>query len=101
MAKGMARANIDFATTHSNSDTHVAPAQTKYVAGAGASVYVNGQPAIVLGDSIACGDIVVETSTKVFIGGKGVHRLADELSAHAGSYSPSICAQASTNVFAG
>lgn len=102
MAKGIARANIDFATTHTNGDdTHTAPAQTKYVAGGGSNVFVNGQMAIVLGDSTQCGDTVIETSTTVFIGGKGVHRLADKLTAHNGTYSPSICAQAAMNVFAG
>jgi uncharacterized Zn-binding protein involved in type VI secretion len=101
MAKGLARANIDFAITHSNGDTHTAPDETRYIAGGGINVNVNGFPSIVFGDLIQCGDIVVETSTKVFINGKGVHRFADKLSAHAGTYTPTVCAQASSTVFAG
>jgi len=100
---GIARANIDFAITHiplSGGAPHIAPSMTKYIPG-GAKVFVNGQAAIVLNDSTACGDTVIETSTKVFVGGKGVHRLGDKLTAHMGTYSPSICAQASTDVFAG
>jgi uncharacterized Zn-binding protein involved in type VI secretion len=97
---GIARGFIDFASTHANGDTHMAPAQTRYVPSQG-GVFVNGQPAIILGDSLTCGDVVVETSTKVFIGGKGVHRLGDKLSSHSGTYSPSICISASGNVIAG
>lgn len=100
---GVARANIDFATTHSplsGGTPHISPAQTKYVA-SGATVFVNGQPIVVLGDSIACGDTVIETSTKVFANGKGVHRLGDMLTAHVGTFTPTVCAQASTDVFAG
>ena len=80
--------------------THVAPAQTLYVASQG-NVFINGQPAIVLADSTACGDTVIGTSMTVFVGGKGVHRLTDALTAHEGTFSPSVCAQASMDVFAG
>lgn len=99
---GIARANTDWATTHSNGDdTHSESAQTIYLAGAGSSVYINGQPAIVQGDYVACGEIVVEASATVFIGGKGVHRLGDKLDSHTGTYSLSVCDVASGDVFAG
>lgn len=98
---GIARANVDWATTHEDGETHTAPAQTIYLAGAAANVYVNGQPAIVQGDSTACGEIAVEASGSVFINGKGVHRLGDKLDSHDGNFSPSECASASANVFAG
>lgn len=101
MGLGIARANIDYAITHTNgSVTHVAPAQTIYVASQ-AEVFINGQPGIVLSDLTACGDTVIGTSSSVFIGGKPVHRLTDSLTAHEGTFSPSVCAQASTDVFAG
>lgn len=101
---GIARANTDWATTHtplSGGTPHIEPAQTIYLAGAGSSVYVNGQPAIVLGDSVACGELTIEASSTVFIGGKGVHRLGDRLESHAGTFTPSVCAVASGDVFAG
>ena len=95
---GIARATIDYASTH---DGHTAPAETIYVASAGASVYVNGFPAVKQLDVALCGDIAIEASTKVFVQGRGVHRLTDSLDSHAGTYSPSVCASASSNVFAG
>jgi uncharacterized Zn-binding protein involved in type VI secretion len=97
---GIARATIDFSSTHSNDETHLSPAQTKYVPN-GAKVFINGYPAVRLGDSTECGDTVNEASAKVFIGGKGVHRLGDSLSAHGGTYTPSVCISASGNVSAG
>lgn len=96
---GIARGNIDYATTHSNSsNTHTQPNQTIYV-GKG-SVYVNGQQAIVKGDKVRCGEEALGSSSTVFIGGKGVHRKGDACDSHKGTYSPSICATGSTNVFA-
>lgn len=97
---GIARAGIDFASTHSNGSTHTAPAETLYVANAGANVFVNGKAAIVQGGQVLCGELALIGSSTVFIGGKGVHRLGDLCDSHAGSYSPSVCVQASSNVFA-
>lgn len=98
---GIARANIDWASTHINGDTHSAGARTLYVPGFASNVYVNGQPAIVQGDRTACGEITIGASSSVFINEKGVHRLGDKLDSHAGTYSPSVCASASTDVFVG
>jgi hypothetical protein len=101
MGLGIARGTIDYATTHTGGDTHIAPAETLYVGGAGATVFVNGFPAIVQGDIAICGDIAVGCSGTVFIGGRGVHRLNDALDSHVGTYTPSVCAVAAVNVFAG
>lgn len=101
MGLGIARGTIDYASTHINGDMHVAPAQTLYVGGAGATVFVNGFPAIMQGDVAMCGDIAVGCSATVFIGGRGVHRLTDQLDSHIGTYTPSVCVSAAGNVFAG
>lgn len=65
---------------------HAAPCapfhQTAYVATVNSSVYINGELAIVDGDSTACGDPVVGKSSKVFINGKGVHRVDDATAGH-------------------
>lgn len=99
---GIARANVDYASTHTKDDTtHSASAETKYVSPSGATVFIGGNSVITRGDTAACGDIAVGASTSVFVGGKGVHRLGDSLDSHSGSYSPSVCASASDNVFAG
>lgn len=97
---GIARANIDYASTHSAGETHTAPAQTIYVGSGGQNVYVNGQVAIVDQDVTLCGEKVKEFSSNVFINGKGVHRLGDLLDSHEGTFSPSVCVSASSNVFA-
>lgn len=101
MGMGIARANIDWATTHVQSDVHTEPGDTMYMPGANMTVFVNGQPAVVQMDSVMCGELAIGCSTTVFIGGKGVHRLQDLCDSHAFTYSPSVCAVASTNVIAG
>lgn len=101
MGLGIARSTIDYASAHSNGSSHTSPDQTFYVAGAGSKVLVNGFPAIVQLDTAACGDIAIGCSTSVFINGKGVHRITDELDSHVGTYSPSVCDSAASNVFAG
>lgn len=98
MGLGIARGLIDYASTHSD---HIEIIDTIYVPSAGSNVFVNGFPAVVQFDTAACGDIAIGCSTKVFIGGKGVHRLTDPLDSHMMTYPPSFCAAAATNVFAG
>lgn len=95
---GIARGGIDYASTH---DGHIEIIDTLYLPGAGSSVYVNGFPAIKQFDVAACGDVAIGVSSKVFIGGRGVHRLGDPLDSHAGTYSPSFCAAAAQDVYAG
>jgi uncharacterized Zn-binding protein involved in type VI secretion len=94
---GIARVGLDFASTHSNGDTHVLP---KYVSG-NAKVLINGKPAVVQDSALSCGDKAKGCSNKVLIGGKGVHRLGDAVDSHNGTYSPSACISASSNVIAG
>ena len=96
---GIARALIDYASTHTDGDTHSAPGETKYAVGSG-TVFVNGYPAVRRLDVALCGDIAIEASSKVFVNGRGVHRLGDSLDSHAGTYSPSVCVSASSTVFA-
>jgi uncharacterized Zn-binding protein involved in type VI secretion len=98
---GIARANTDWASTHMNSDVHLEPVMTLYLPGNGATVLINGQAAITQFDSVLCGELAIGCSSTVFINGRGVHRLGDMLDSHVGTYSPSVCASASSNVFAG
>ena len=54
--------------------------QTIYVATQSA-VTCGGFP-VITADATACGDPVVGVSSKVFVGGKGVHRLGDATGGH-------------------
>lgn len=99
--KPIARAGIDFSSTHTNGDTHTAQTQTIYNSGSGSSILINNYPAVVQDDLTECGDKVVGCSSTVLIDGKGVHRLGDEMDSHDGNYTPSICISASGNVFVG
>jgi uncharacterized Zn-binding protein involved in type VI secretion len=60
--------------------------QTKYVASQSA-VTCGGFPVITAGDATACGDPVVGVSSKVTVGGKGVHRLGDATGGHGATLS--------------
>jgi uncharacterized Zn-binding protein involved in type VI secretion len=55
--------------------------KTKYVASQSA-VTCGGRPVITQGDSTQCGDPVAGFSSKVKVGGKGVHRLGDATDGH-------------------
>lgn len=98
---GIARGNIDFASSHSNGDTHTAPVETIYVGNPASKVFVNGFHAVAQLDQVGCGEKALGCSSTVFIGGKGVHRLNDRCDSHAFQYTPSFCEQASANVSAG
>ena len=74
--------------------------RTPYIASNNTKVYVEGDLAIVDGDSTACGDPVVGKSSKVFIMGKGVHRKGDATGGH-GSWVPNSAATGSSKVSAG
>jgi uncharacterized Zn-binding protein involved in type VI secretion len=96
---GIARANIDWAATHTNGgQTHTT---SIYVSGGGSNVFINGNSAVAKGDTTLCGELAIQGSGTVFVGGKPVHRLGDQLDSHAGTFSMSVCEQASTDVFAG
>lgn len=80
---GIVRAGIDSHIGHARPCIPPAPFhRTPYVAGGNSKVYVDGALAIVDGDTCACGDPVVGKSSKVFIGGKGVHRQGDATGGH-------------------
>jgi uncharacterized Zn-binding protein involved in type VI secretion len=74
--------------------------KTSYVAGGNSKVYVEGDLAIVDGDSTGCGDPVVGKSSKVFVMGRGVHRKGDATGGH-GSWVPNSAATGSSKVSAG
>lgn len=74
--------------------------RTNYVAGLNSKVFVEGDLAIVIGDSTGCGDPAVGGSSKVFIGGIGVHRKGDATGGH-GSWVPNAAATGSSKVSAG
>lgn len=94
MGKGVARANIDYASKHRKKDNkHNTSIHGKYISTDG-FVTIDGHPIIVVGDKTKCGEKVVEGSSLVTINGKGIHRLGDKLDRHRGRYSPSICAKA-------
>ena len=61
------------------------------------NVFVNGDKAIRIGDTLSCTDKAKVGSANVFINGKGVHRIDDETSGH-GSWRPSIARTGSKNV---
>lgn len=90
-----------------NADRHIGHAsptpnpfhRTPYVAGLNSKVYVEGGLAIVEGDTTACGDPAVGKSSKVFIGGIGVHRKGDATGGH-GSWVPNAAATGSSKVWA-
>jgi uncharacterized Zn-binding protein involved in type VI secretion len=73
--------------------------QTPYKTGS-PNVYVNGQPAVRIGDLCACKDPAQEGSSSVFVNGIGVHREGDKTAGHDG-WVPNKAATGSTNVFAG
>lgn len=89
-------------------DTHIGHAsstpnpfhKTPYEASTNSKVYVEGDLAIVDGDSTKCGDPVDGFSGKVFAMGKGVHRKGDATSGH-GSWSGNAAATGSGKVSAG
>lgn len=80
--------------------------QGSYKASLNSKVYVEGKLAIVKGDGMrGCGDVAVGGSSKVFIGGIGVHRIGDSTSGHdlsgcPGPYPANAAGTGSSKVFA-
>lgn len=64
-------------------------------------VNVQGGWAIVDGDSTSCGDPVKGFSSKVTIGGKGVHRTGDATGGHDCHFVPNAAAAGASKVTAG
>jgi len=73
--------------------------RTNYKASQSA-VTVEGNDVIRQGDSTGCGDPVVGYSSKVFVGGKGVHRKGDATGGH-GSWPANASSEGSSKVNAG
>ena len=100
MGKSIARAGIDYATTHvPNSGpppTHTNP----IYANNSNTVYINGLPAVAVGDATVCGEIAETGSSTVFINGRAAHCAGDFCDSHQHSFTQSVCV-ASGNVYAG
>ena len=76
------------------------PAHRTYYKASQTNVKVEGFDVITAGDATACGDQVVGVSTKVFVGGKGVHRKGDATGSH-GSWVANASSEGSSKVNAG
>ena len=64
------------------------------------SIEGRGNCVIRAGDATACGDPVVGVSSKVFVGGKGVHRKGDATGGH-GTWPANASSEGSSKVDAG
>ena len=92
------RANVDKHVGHASptpNPFHSSP----YKASTNSNVFVEGELAIVKGDRTACGDPVAGRSSKVFIGGNGIHRKGDSTGGHE-TWVPNSAASGSSKVFA-
>ena len=78
---GIVRATLDKNVKHEDPFTPLPLHQTPYTK-SGANVFVNGEPAIVVGDKTNCGDEALVGSPNVFINGKAVHRKDDATKGH-------------------
>ena len=74
--------------------------KTAYVSSAQTRVFANARRVIVDGDRTSCGDPAVAFSSRVYAGGRRVHRLGDATGGH-GSWVPNAAATASGNVISG
>ena len=63
-------------------------------------VTAEGNAVIRAGDATACGDPVAGVSSKVFVGGKGVHRKGDATGGH-GTWPANASSEGSSKVTAG
>lgn len=92
-----------------SSDTHAGhpcptgdkPAHTagSYNSAGQSKVFSDGQLVVNKDGGLDCGDEVKEVSSKVFAGGKGVHRTGDETAGH-GCWIESTAVGGSSKVFA-
>ena len=76
------------------------PHHRTYYKASQSAVTVEGNDVIRQGDSTGCGDPVVGYSSKVFVGGKGVHRKGDATGGH-GSWPANASSEGSSKVNAG
>lgn len=96
---GIVRAGTDSHVGHASATPNPFH-KTSYVAQNNTKVYVEGDLAIVDGDKTGCGDPVVGKSSKVFIGGRGVHRKGDATGGH-GSWRANSALTGSSKVISG
>jgi uncharacterized Zn-binding protein involved in type VI secretion len=73
--------------------------QTAYVAGQD-TVLIEGRKVVLVGDTTSCGDPAVIGSSKVFVGGKAVHRVGDATGGH-GNWPANAAQNGSDAVFCG
>ena len=76
------------------------PSHRTYYKASQTNVKAEGFDVIRAGDAAACGDPVVGVSTKVFVGGKGVHRKGDATGGHP-SWPANASSEGSSKVNAG
>jgi len=76
------------------------PSHRAYYKASQTNVKAEGFDVIRAGDATACGDPVVGVSSKVFVGGKGVHRKGDATGSH-GSWVANASSEGSSKVNAG
>lgn len=96
---GIVRANSDAHQGHSGTSNRT-PYHKTYYANGSANVFVNGQPAVLKGNTTACGDPATAGSTTVFINNKAVHRAGDATGGH-GEWRPNSASTGSPDVSAG
>ena len=77
--KGIVRAGEDSHAGHFN--PFGAWHKTKYVTGS-PDVFVNGHPAVRVGDKTECGDVAAQGSASVFINNLAAHRIGDATTGH-------------------
>ena len=94
---GIVRATLDKNVKHLDPFTPKPLHQAPYTK-SGANVFVNGEPAIVVGHKTECGDEALTGSPNVFINGKAVHRKDDATKGH-DRFLPSKAETGSENVF--
>ena len=94
---GIVRAFFDQHVGHS-SPTPNPFHKTRYITGS-SNVFVNGVPAVRVGDVTGCGDQAAGGSSNVLVNGRPVHRKGDPTAGH-GSWVPNAAAGGSGTVFA-
>jgi len=96
---GVTRQGLDTQAGHPCPSIPTAHGPQTYTSAGQSKVFSDGALVVNKDGSAACGDTVDEVSSKVFINGKGVHRLGDATVGE-GCFNPSTSAGGSSKVFA-
>jgi len=99
MGLSIARAGIDYATTHTPIGGGTPHINSLYANNSN-TVFINDLPAVGVGDTTECGEVAITGSSTVYINGKAAHCNGNALDSHAYSFTPSTCV-ATGNVYAG